>query len=313
MRVHDKFLPVLAAVAALLLGACSDHDPTGVETARPETRTKPALPQFATAPVGPQWYIFNSQTPTEYIDAVPGWEVSTRFKSSKSGKIKQLWFWRAPNETGTNTGHLWSDTGQELASANFPAGYTGWVAVNIPPVQISANTYYRVSVNTNTQQAKWPGGFSTGGTVNSGPLTASGSHYGQPMGSMPTSSSASIFFVDVTFEEDVPLPNLYVALINPTLKNINGQEIIIVRVCNQGPGSTTRTTAARLEAYWQYAYQYSWQYNVPPLGPGQCHDYTPVYSSPLGFNEYKVWVDLYDVEYESNENNYAYSSWNRTF
>ena len=35
-----------------------------------------------------------------------------------------------------------------------------------------------------------------------GPLTADAGYYGQPTGSMPTTSSTSSYFVDVVFEEN---------------------------------------------------------------------------------------------------------------
>jgi hypothetical protein len=311
MHRKHRVLSVLAA-AALLLGACAENDPLGVES-RPESRPEAAAPQRATAPVGPRWSIFTWQEPTEYLDAAPGWEVSTRFSSTKSGKIHGLWFWRAPGETGTNTGRLWTDGGQQLAAADFPSGQSGWVYAQLgSPVAVAANTYYRVSVNTNTKQAKWPAGFNSIGSAGTGPLSATGSHYGQPMGSMAGSGSSSIFFTDVDFEEDVPLPNLYIAAVNPTLKNFYGQEIVLIRVCNNGAAAAAATWT-RFGHYNPSTGSYNSDLYTPAIGAGSCYDHAPVFSSPLGGNEYHIWADYYDAVYEPNENNYHFSTWNRMY
>ena len=317
--MHAKHRLLSFVAAALLLGACSDGDPVGVET-RPETRATPAGPQLATAPVGPQWYIFTYQEPAQYLDAAPGWEAGTRFKTSKAGKIVGLWFWRAPGETGTNTGRLWTESGQQLASADFPGGSSGWVYVQLQtPVAIAVNTNYRVSVNTNTEQAKTFGYFNEYGPIVNGPLTADAGYYGQPTGSMPTQHSGSIFFVDVQFQEDVPLPNLYVAAIDPRFNDINGNPVLFIRICNEGPGAAGST-------YLRYRHDTTpigggtrtigpnWHLYVPGLAAGACYDHRPQEYSAVGyFHEYHVWADINDAVYETNENNYAYSSWARQF
>jgi hypothetical protein len=244
--------------------------------------------------------------------------VGTRFRSSISGKVIGFRFWRAAGETGTNTGRLWTESGTQRASANFPAG-SGWVTVNLAtPVAIAANTDFRVSVNTNTAQAKAFNVF-TNGPVTNGPLTANSGFYGQPTGAMPTSGSVSAYFIDVIFEEDVPLPNLYVAVINPTFVNQFGQPIVLFRICNNGAG----TAAASTTRYWHWraplaggaGWWSQYSYATPALSPGGCVDFTPVDNSEVGYHhEYHVWADINDVVYESAENdNYAISSWNRQF
>ena len=45
-------------------------------------------------------------------------------------------------------------------------------------------------------------GYLDSGPIVHGALVGDLSYYGQPTGSMPTSSSGSIYFVDVTFQED---------------------------------------------------------------------------------------------------------------
>jgi len=145
--------------------------------------------------------MFTDQTPDTTGSAAPGYEVATRFSTSANGFIKALRFWRAPGETGNNTLRLWTDTGTQLAAATLVdngTGASGWQEVAIPPVLISAGTFYRVSVNTNAAQSKTGCGLGSGLTT--GPLTAQSGYWGQPMGAMPTNGSCSNFFVDVTFE-----------------------------------------------------------------------------------------------------------------
>ena len=312
---------LFAIGAVLALAACADQDPTGANKREAQTAPPAAAgPRKATAPVGPRWNIFTSQTPSTILDATPGYEVGTRFRSSKSGKIIGFRFWRADGETGTNTGRLWTEGGSQLGSATFGGG-TGWVTATLgTPVHINANTDYRVSVNTNVAQAKTFGTFN-GTTVSNGPLTADIGLWGQPTGAMPTTGSVNGFLVDVIFEEDVPLPNLYVALINPTYVNIYGQQIVVIRICNNGPGSA----AASSTQFWHWKAPLSggagwWSRQspnlaTPALAPGGCVDLTPVEASEIGYHhEYHVWADATDVVYESNEgDNYAVASWNRSF
>lgn len=310
----------LAATAVLALAACADNTPTASNEGPQSAGKQPSAPHLATAPVGPRWNIFTSQTPSTILDATPGWEVGTRFRSSKAGKVIGFRFWRADGETGTNTGRLWTETGTQLGWANFPSGGPGWVTVNLAsPVHIDANTDYRVSVNTNVAQAKTFGTFN-GTTVTNGPITADAGLYGQPTGAMPTSGSVNAFLADVIFEEDVPLPNLYVGALNPTLVNIYGQPVVVIQVCNGGPGAAAASTTQ----YWHWRAPLSggagsWirQSNLPTpaLASGACADLTQVENSDVGYHhEYHVRADIFDVVYESNEgDNYAIVTWNRSF
>lgn len=190
----------LAAAAALSLAACADVGPSPVE---------PAAPRFA---IGDRWNIFTTQTPAETLDAAPGWEVATRFKTSVDGCVVAMRFWRAEGETGSNTLKLWTDSGILLGEFTRTFSSSGWKTILLRrPIQnvddsicIFSDTYYRVSVNTNNKQVKTYGYFNTYGPIVRGPLTADAGYYGQPTGSMPTQHSGSIFFVDVTFEEGWP-------------------------------------------------------------------------------------------------------------
>lgn len=307
---------MMAVTAALALAACGD-----TESANPMASAAGG-PALATAPVGARWSLYGSQTPTETLAASPGWEVGTRFTSSKKGKVIGFRFYRASGETGTNTARLWTNGGQQLASANFPSGGAGWTEVYLSAgaaAQISANTTYRVSVNTNTAQVKTGGGYVYNGALSSGPLYSDGGYYGQPTGSMPTSSSASYFFVDVIFEEYVPLPNLYVGGIYLGGQDYWGNEIATIHICNNGDGAAGASTT-RMKYWWAPstggAWQFRWDrtYATGAIAAGSCTALQVASNSAIGLNLYEVFADTYDALYESNENdNYANAVWNRQF
>lgn len=74
-------------------------------------------------------------------------ELGTRFRSDVSGTITAIRFYKAPLNTGTHTGRLWTNTGTLLATVTFTnETASGWQQANLPaPVAINANTTYLVS------------------------------------------------------------------------------------------------------------------------------------------------------------------------
>ncbi|HBZ71103.1 MAG TPA: hypothetical protein DEP35_15765, partial [Deltaproteobacteria bacterium] len=77
-------------------------------------------------------------------------ELGVKFKTDVAGTITGIRFYKGIGNTGTHTGHLWSETGQLLASATFSSETaTGWQQVNFStPVSIAANTVYVASYHT---------------------------------------------------------------------------------------------------------------------------------------------------------------------
>lgn len=198
--------------------------------------------------LGATYTLYTSEYPDTTLDATPdGWEVGTKFTSSTRATVIGFRFWKAVGESGTNTVKLWSNGGTQLTSENFPNGSPGWVDVAASPtVHIIRNAVYVVSVNTNVKQVKRAGAYVYDGAISSGALYSDTGYYGQPIHSKPGSSSASYFFVDVEIEErDFPIPGdpagpPYFA--DPKVDRIQanlryqGQEIVLVRVCNKGDG-----------------------------------------------------------------------------
>lgn len=77
-------------------------------------------------------------------------EVGVKVRSDVAGTITGVRFYKSAGNTGTHTGHLWTNTGAALASATFTGeSASGWQQVNFStPVSIAANTIYVVSYHT---------------------------------------------------------------------------------------------------------------------------------------------------------------------
>ena len=143
--------------------------------------------------------------------AGPSVELGVRFKSSASGQITGIRFYKGANNTGTHTGHLWSNTGTLLASATFTGETaTGWQQVNFStPVAITANTVYVASYFSPTGDfAVDRSYFATAGVSNpplSAPMdggtgAANGIYVYSSTSQFPTTSyQSSNYWVDVVF------------------------------------------------------------------------------------------------------------------
>jgi hypothetical protein len=150
--------------------------------------------KFQLAPV--VYTIYTTQVPASTVSGAA--EVGTQFTSSLSGYINKLRYWQASGETGSHTLRLWTDTGTLLATATIAVGSPNvWnVATLTPSIAVSAGVKYRVSYNTNSQDAKT---FFAGYPINNGPLSALNAYWDPMPGKFPTIQSTSWFFADVTF------------------------------------------------------------------------------------------------------------------
>ena len=96
--------------------------------------------------------LFSNQIPSvsNFTDGVP-YELGMKFRSATGGQINAIRFWKAPSETGTHVGKIWTATGTLLKSITFTnETASGWQQqVLDTPVNIQANTTYVVSVNAN--------------------------------------------------------------------------------------------------------------------------------------------------------------------
>src|SRR5438128_3013206 len=74
-------------------------------------------------------------------------ELGVKFRSDVNGYVTGIRFYKGPGNTGTHVGHLWTNTGAQLASATFTGETTyGWQEISFAtPVAIAANTTYVAS------------------------------------------------------------------------------------------------------------------------------------------------------------------------
>ena len=74
-------------------------------------------------------------------------EVGLKFRADADGAVVGVRFYKAPTNTGTHIGHLWSSTGTLLGTATFTGeSNSGWQQVNFSsPIPVTANTTYIVS------------------------------------------------------------------------------------------------------------------------------------------------------------------------
>lgn len=200
---------LLAALAAVALTACADAAPTAPPAAEGTAAAPAREDGYTVTALGDQWSLYSSQSPADILSSTESWEVGSRFSSTVAGCIIALRFYRAPGETGSNVVKVWSNSGGSPLVSRTVAGSTassGWHEVYLyhplvdQRVPISANTYYRVTANTNTKQAK-SYAYLDNGPIGNGPLSSSLSYYIQGAGNFPTTSSTSIFFVDLIFQE----------------------------------------------------------------------------------------------------------------
>ncbi|OJU86039.1 MAG: hypothetical protein BGO11_04160 [Solirubrobacterales bacterium 70-9] len=145
-------------------------------------------------------------------------ELGVKIRSSVSGTINGVRFYKAATNVGTHVGSLWTMSGQLLAEATFTnESASGWQQVTFAtPVQIEPNTTYVAGYLAPNGHYSVNGPNLTAGIVN-GPLTAesdsselSGTEgnglfaYGSGV-TFPTQSyNASNYFVDVLFTPEPP-------------------------------------------------------------------------------------------------------------
>jgi hypothetical protein len=137
-------------------------------------------------------------------------EVGVKFRTSQSGSVLGLRFYKGTGNTGTHVGSLWSRTGGLMARATF-TGETasGWQQVTFAtPVAVTANTTYVVSYFAPNGRYSYTSNQFGSSAVSNGPLTAlrngtdggNGVYQYTNSPAFPTSSfNATNYWVDVVF------------------------------------------------------------------------------------------------------------------
>ena len=185
MRISSKGLVCLVLLILVVAGCFS------------------SLPHVAGAGTNGQT-LFTTQTPALLNVHVGPYELGTEFRSNVSGSITAIRFWKSSSETGQHIGHIWSASGQLLASATFASETaSGWQQQSLAsPLAIAANTVYVVSVNSgsNAYYAATTTGLATQ-VINQNLSTVLGNNgvFG-PVGQFPASTySQSNYFRDIVF------------------------------------------------------------------------------------------------------------------
>jgi hypothetical protein len=135
-------------------------------------------------------------------------ELGVKFRSDVAGHITGIRFYKGTSNTGTHVGHVWSRSGQLLATVTFSnETASGWQQATLgTPVPVTPGTTYIVSYYApNGRYAGDNGYFATSG-VDNGPLHALADGHDGPNGvyryggGFPTDSwQSSNYWVDVTF------------------------------------------------------------------------------------------------------------------
>jgi Domain of unknown function (DUF4082)/Bacterial Ig-like domain/Bacterial Ig domain len=153
----------------------------------------------------------NTVTPVVLADTdTSSVELGVKFRSSVSGYIKGLRFYKGLQNQGTHVGSLWNSSGTKLRSATFTnETASGWQQVTFAtPVAVTANTVYVASYHANGGRYSVDQGYFANTGVNNVPLYAlrDGESLGNGVYKYGTGSifpnntfSSSNYWVDVLF------------------------------------------------------------------------------------------------------------------
>ncbi len=209
--------------------------------------------------------LWNSAATPSVVDAGEGsaLELGVRFMSDVNGTITGLRFYKSAANTGTHTAHLWTNTGQLLATATFTnESASGWQQADFDtPVEISAGTTYVASYFApNGHFSVDRGYFSTQG-ISNGPLHASPEgplgtngvfRYGSSSAFPTQSYQNSNYWVDVVLNtvvlEDLSAPT--VAEFTPATdsSNVAVNSVVAVTFSEEvDPATTTANTIKLLD------------------------------------------------------------------
>ena len=205
--------------------------------------------------------------------------MGTAFTSGISGLITGVRFWKAPSESGTHVGNIWSSTGTVLASVTFTnETSSGWQQQRLnTPLAIAANTTYVVSVNiANGYYVATVGGLSSQ-AVNGDLKTVVGNNgvYGTP-GQFPnTSSNGANYFRDIFFT-----PNTLYSISGSISPSTSGNGAIVSL-----SGAASATVGVNSSGNYTFAGVINGSYTVTPTNEG--FTFSPT-SAPVTVNNANV-------------------------
>ena len=200
----SSMLPKDVAISVTLSGVTSTSGAVlGTKTwsFRTTANDDPSVPQS----------LFSDQVPaTTATNDASAVEVGTVLTPAKDGKITAIRFYKGIGNGGTHVGHIWSSSGQQLASVTFTNETpTGWQSAKLSqPLTVTAGTSYLVSyLAPQGHYASTSGFFNT--ALTNGDLSAPAGNNGRYLygagGGFPLYDYGSTsYFVDVSFVADPP-------------------------------------------------------------------------------------------------------------
>jgi hypothetical protein len=146
-------------------------------------------------------------------------EIGVKFRSTASGYIRGVRFYKGVGNTGTHIASLWSAAGTQLATATFTSETaSGWQEVHFAtPVPVQANTTYIASYYSSDGYFAISSGFFSSTGVSNPPLTALAAGVDGPNGvyrygaggGFPDGGNTANYWVDVLFEETYTTPQTF--------------------------------------------------------------------------------------------------------
>jgi hypothetical protein len=150
--------------------------------------------------------LFDDSTTPETLD-VPDQNavtVGVRFSSTRPGSVTALRFYKAPGNTGTHVGTLWTTDGQVVARGTFTdEGSTGWQTLTLSqPAAIARDVEYVASYRTTVGHYSATIGGLSAADASRLPLRtpAGGAGVYSYADAAPTNRSATNYLVDVVFK-----------------------------------------------------------------------------------------------------------------
>ena len=187
---------------------------SGAQNASGTPMSSPYSWSFTTSGVGTcPCSIWQDGTPTGASDTADASPVNlgVQFQAASSGYITGVRFYKEADNTGTQTGALWTASGTLLASGTFTnETASGWQELDFSsPVAVTAGTTYVASYFTSAgHYAATQEGLAS--AVTNGPLTAlagGGVYAYGPSNTFPTSAYlASNYWVDVVYSQSAGSP-----------------------------------------------------------------------------------------------------------
>jgi hypothetical protein len=166
-------------------------------------------------------------------------QLGMKFRSTVSGLVRGIRFYKSGSNTGTHVGQLWSSTGVLLGQATFVnETASGWQEVQFSnPVTVSANVTYIASYHSSLGGYSSTTGYFSAATTANGPLRAlangeeggNGLYRYSSSPAFPNSSyQGSNYWVDVVFEAGgSAVPDVTAPLVSSTTPVSNATGVSI--------------------------------------------------------------------------------------